>query len=133
MNKWLAIGNLTKDPEKRTTQQGTSVTSFTIACQRKFKNASGTYDADFINCVAWRQTADFIAQYFKRGDKIAVEGSIQSRDYDKDGKRVYVTEANIDGAEFVGSKPKEDKAQQTQLPVDELAEFAPLDDADLPF
>ena len=64
MNKVIITGNLTKDPEKRTTHQGTSVTSFTVAVQRRFKNQDGNYDADFINCVAWRGTADFVTQYF---------------------------------------------------------------------
>ena len=73
MNKAIFTGNLTKDPEKRTTQHGTSVTSFTVAVQRRFKNQNGNYDADFINCVAWRGTADFVAQYFSKGSRIGAQ------------------------------------------------------------
>ena len=122
MNKVILVGNLTKDPEARTTPSGVACTTFTVACQRRFANQQGVREADFINCVAWRQTAEFISRYFTKGRKIGIEGSIQTRTYDaQDGTRRYVTEVVVDNAEFVdsnpGSRPREDSfAGQTPPP-----------------
>lgn len=134
MNKAILIGRLTKDPEKRTTQQGTSVASFSIACQKRVKNAQGTYDADFIDCVAWRATADFISKYFKKGDRIGVMGSIQTRSYeDKDGNKRYATEVNVEEAEFVESKAQKAAPTAEDIFGNELDDFMPAEDNDLPF
>lgn len=105
MNKAILIGRLTRDPDMRTTPQQVAVATFTIAIDRKFKNAGGERQADFINIVAWRQSAEFVGKYFKKGSKIVVVGSIQTRTYDdKDGKKVYVTEVVADEIEFAESK-----------------------------
>lgn len=105
MNKAILIGNLAADPEFRTTPNGISYVSFRIACQRKYTNQQGVREADFISCCAWRQTAEFIHKYFIKGNKIAVEGSIQTRSYDaQDGSKRYVTEVLVDNAEFVTPK-----------------------------
>lgn len=104
MNKAILVGRLTRDPELKTTGSGVSVCSFTIAINRRFKNAEGNYDADFINCVAWRQQAEFISKFFSKGRMVGVIGSIQTRNYDKDGQRVYVTEVVADEIHFVDSK-----------------------------
>lgn len=105
MNKVILIGNLAADPEFRTTPNGISYVSFRIACQRKYANQQGVREADFISCCAWRQTAEFIHKYFIKGNKIAVEGSIQTRSYDaQDGSKRYVTEVLVDNAEFVVPK-----------------------------
>ena len=105
MNKAILIGNLTRDPEARTTQSGVSVTTFTIAVNRRFTNAQGVREADFINIVAWRQTAELCARYLSKGRKVAVEGSIQTRSYDaQDGSKRYVTEIIADSVESVGSR-----------------------------
>ena len=141
MNKVVLVGNLTKEPEKRATPQGVSVTTFTVATQKRFKNANGGYDADFINCVAWRATADFVAQYFVKGSRIGVVGSLQTRSYDdKDGNKRYVTEVVADEVEFCGSKKANSRLDYTsneQPPEtdddifgDELSEIY---DEDLPF
>jgi len=118
MNKVILIGNLTKDPENTTVGNDTSLTKFTIAVQRKFKNSDGEYDADFINCTAWRKTADFISKYFEKGQKIAVVGSIQTRTYeDKDKNKRYATDVVVDEAEFVekksNSKPEKQETDET--------------------
>lgn len=116
MNIAILLGRLTRDPELRTTQSGLSVATFTIAIDRKFKNADGTRTADFISCVAWRQTAEFIAQYFHKGSMIAVEGTIQTRNYeaqDGSGKR-YVTEVIVDAAHFTGNKQDNQSGYQTE-------------------
>ena len=105
MNKAILVGRLTKDPELKTTGSGVSVCSFTLAINRRFKNAEGNYDADFINCVAWRQQAEFISKYFSKGRMVGICGSIQTRTYDReDGQRVYVTEVVADEVSFVDSK-----------------------------
>ena len=113
MNKAILVGRLTRDPELRTTGSGVSVCSFTIAINRRFKNAEGGYDADFINCVAWRQQAEFVAKYFTKGRMIGLCGSIQTRNYDKDGQKVYVTEVVADEVSFVEGKGQGDSPVQT--------------------
>lgn len=135
MNKVILVGRLVKDPEKRTTQNGSSVTSFTVAVNRKFKNADGNYDADFLNCVAWQKTADFVAQYFTKGSPIGVVGSLQTRSYtDKSGIKRYITEILIDDAEFVAKKEndakRENKASEDLL---DWGDMVPADDTELPF
>lgn len=150
MNKAILVGNLTRDPEHRTTPNGVSVTTFTVAVSRRTKNAEGRYDADFINVVAWRSTADFVAKYFQKGSRIGVVGSIQSRSYDdKNGNRRYVTEVVADEVEFAGSKgaggesggytPQREEPKRESQPTadelfgDEISDFEPIPDPELPF
>ena len=104
MNKAILVGRLTKDPELSTTPSGVSNCRFTIAVNRRYKNAEGGYDADFINCIAWRQQAEFLARFFAKGRMVGIVGSIQTRNYEKDGQRVYVTEVVADEISFVDSK-----------------------------
>ncbi len=133
MNKIILIGRLTKDPELKTTNNGTNVCSFTIAVNRKFKNASGNYDADFINCVAWKQSAEFVSKYFAKGRMIAVEGSLQTRSYKaQDGSNRSATEVMVESLDFCGDKPTETKpeAKQEVKPNDGFVE---VDDGELPF
>ena len=93
INKVILVGRITKDPELRKTSSGISTVSFTLACNRRFSNSQGGQDADFINCVAWRQSADFMANYVKKGSLLGVEGRIQTRNYkDQSDRTVYVTE-----------------------------------------
>jgi len=104
MNKVILMGRLARDPELRTTPNGVSVCTFSLAVSRRFKNANGEYDADFISCVAWRQTAEFISKNFTKGRMLGVIGSLQTRNYDKDGQKVYVTEVSVDEAYFAGDR-----------------------------
>lgn len=113
MNKVEIIGRLTKDPEVKLTQNETAFCNFTVAVDRKFKDANGQRQADFINCVAWRQTAQFIQKYFHKGNRIGICGSIQTRSYDKDGKTIFITEVLAEEAEFVETN----KAETTPEPV----------------
>ena len=130
MNKAILIGNLTKDPELSTTTSGVSVTRFTVAISRRFKNAEGEYDTDFINCVAWRNTADFVHKYFRKGQKLAVTGSIQTRSYDaQDGTKRYVTEVVAEEVEFVEKRGSGDNGG-VQKEIDHLE---PIEDDTLPF
>ena len=104
MNQVILIGRLTKDPELRATASNISVCSFTVAVDRRFKT-EGQPTADFINVIAWRQQAEFVAKYFNKGSRIAVTGSIQTRQWDdKDGKRHYATDVVADEVEFCESK-----------------------------
>lgn len=132
MNKAILIGNLTKTPERKTTPNGTAVTTFSVAVQRRFKNAAGGYDTDFINCVAWRALADIISNNFDKGSKIALTGTIQTRSYeDKNGSKRYITEVVAEEIDFIEKKSK----PQNNVPdADALFDdFAPVDDEDLPF
>ena len=100
MNKVILMGRLTRDVEMRQTPNGVS-----IAVNRRFAGKDAQQQADFINCVAWRQTGEFIARYFQKGSMIAVVGSIQSRSWDgNDGKKQYATEVVVDEAYFTGSR-----------------------------
>lgn len=105
MNKALLIGRLTRDPELKSTSTGRNVCQFSIAVNRNFTNANGEREADFINCVVWDKQAENLVKYQKRGNQIAVDGRIQTRNYeDKDGKRVYVTEILANSISFLDSK-----------------------------
>ena len=105
MNKAILIGRLTRDPELRTTPTGRNVCQFSVAVSRTFTNANGEREADFINCVVWDKQAENLVKYQKKGNQIAVEGRIQTRNYDdKDGKKVYVTEILASNISFLDSK-----------------------------
>jgi single-strand DNA-binding protein len=105
MNKVELVGRLTKDPEVKLTSNQTQFCNFTIAVDRRFKDANGQRQADFISCVAWRQTAAFVCRYFGKGNMLAVEGQIQTRTYQaKDGTNRHVTEVVVDNASFTGER-----------------------------
>lgn len=120
MNKVILVGRITKDPEIKLTSNQTEFCQFTVAVDRRFKDANGQRQADFINCIAWKQTAQFIAKYFKKGSRIGLAGSIQTRSYDKDGQKVFITEVVIDEAEFVESTNKADETgkKESEAPVE---------------
>lgn len=104
INRVVLVGRLTRDPEVRKTQTGLSVCSFTLACDRAGKKEEGQQTADFISCVAWRQSADFLNDYAAKGSMIGVDGKIQTRSYEKDGQRVYTTEVLADSVQLLESK-----------------------------
>ena len=144
MNKAILIGNLTRDPEVRTTASGVSVCTFTIAVNRRFANQQGVREADFINIVTWRQLADLCGRYLAKGRKCAVIGSIQTRSYDaQDGSKRYVTEVVADEVEFLnaagdGNRPP--RTDEIPLPPEPAENAMPrsaglqeVDDDELPF
>ena len=105
MNKVILIGRLTRDPELRTIASGNATTSFTVAVNRNFTNQNGEREADFINCVAWRKQAENVAKYCTKGSQVAVEGRIQTRNYDAQyGTKRYVTEVIADNVTFLSSR-----------------------------
>ena len=132
LNKIFIMGRLTRDPELRRTQNGTAVTSFSLAVDRDFKSQSGEKETDFIDVVAWRNTGEFAAKYLAKGRMAAVEGRIQVRDWqDKDGNRRKSVEVVADNVYFADSK-RDSKPQESRT-VDE-PEFDEIeDDGDLPF
>lgn len=105
LNKVLLTGRLTAAPELKTTASGINVTTFSLAVQRNYKNGAGEYDTDFINCVAWRNQADFITRFFDKGQLITVVGALTSRNYeDKNGNKRTAFEVVVDEALFAESK-----------------------------
>lgn len=105
INRVILVGRLTKDVEVRKTTSNISVASFTVAVDRRFSKDNSQQSADFISCVAWRQSADFLGQYAKKGSLVGVEGRIQTRNYDgQDGKKVYVTEVVVDNVQLLSSR-----------------------------
>ena len=141
MNVVCLVGRLTADPELRQTPNGTNVCSFSVAVNRAFANANGERQADFINCVAWRQTAEFIARYFRKGSAICICGSLQTRTWtDNNGNKRYATEVIADEASFV--ERKSESAGRTDnyaapvfnAPISETPKFEEIaGDDDLPF
>ena len=97
-------GRLAADPEQRTTQNGTAVTSFSLAVQRNVKGGDGEYGTDWIDCVAWKGTAEFICKYFQKGQLMAVNGSLQTRSYEKDGVKRKATQVVVQSAYFCESR-----------------------------
>ena len=138
MNKVSLVGRITKDPEVKLTTNQTPYCNFTIAVDRRFKDANGQRQADFISCVAWGQTASFIQKYFRKGNKIGLVGSIQTRSYeDKNGQKRFITEVVVDEAEFVESTNnvvQQNQAETQASPAvsvsETVQEEAPVD---LPF
>ncbi len=140
MNKAILKGNITKDIELKTTTSGVEIVSFTIAVNRNFKNKEGNYESDFINCVAYKQTATFISKYFHKGSKILLEGRIQTRNYDdKEGKKVYVTEVIAENVELIDKKENTENPN-IEVPTNYKSNYEGgndtsivLSDQDLPF
>ena len=141
LNRIILMGRLTRDPEKRYTQNGTPVASFSLAVERDYKEqGSDKRAADFIDIVAWRQAAEFVSRYFTKGRMAVVEGRLQIRDwYDKDGNKRRSAEVIADSIYFGDSKPSrersEDNADESGLPSQPSGGFSDLpdDDGELPF
>lgn len=136
MNRVILLGRLTKDIEVRYTESGTAVGNLTLAVKRKIKNVNGEYESDFINCVCWKEKAEIISKYIKKGDPLLIEGRIQTRSFeDKDGKKKYSTEVAIEHIDFVGTK-KEEKKENPYKDMSvkvEASQQIEITDEDLPF
>ena len=144
MNKVILIGNLVRDVELTTTPSGVSVAKFTLAVNRTFTNSEGEREADYPNIIAWRDLADRCAQYLSKGKKAAVVGMLQTRSYEIEGQKRYVTEVVASEVEFLTPKGE---SQQTAAPHGNAAmggaqrqqghrrqdDLVPIDDDDLPF
>ena len=137
LNHVILQGRLTKDPELRKTQNGISVTTFTLAVDRDFKS-NGQKETDFINCSAWRQTAEFLSRFFGKGRMVLLDGRIEVRSYqDKEGNKRTAWDVVADRVYFGDSKPSEGPNSiqgDIQDGTEAHAEFSEIeDDADLPF
>lgn len=143
MNRVVLVGRLARDPELRTTPSGVSVCNFTVACDRRYTQ-NGERQADFINCIAWRQSGEFVSRYFTKGNRIALEGSIQTRSWDdQNGNKRYATEVVVDHVEFAQSKGEGGFAPQgmpsaapvaaPSAPSGDIDGFMPIEEEDLPF
>ena len=114
INNVVLVGRLTKDPDLRYTASGTAVATFTLAVNRNFTNQSGNREADFINCVIWRKSAETLANYARKGTLLGVTGRIQTRSYDnQQGQRVYVTEVVADNFQLLESRSASENRQQS--------------------
>lgn len=147
LNKIFIMGRLTRDPELRRTQSGTAVTSFSLAVDRDFKSQSGEKETDFIDVVAWRATAEFVAKYFAKGRMAVVEGRLQMRDWtDRDGNKRRSAEVVADNIYFGDSRREgADRGDSFggfnapsggySAPVGGVSDFAEIDeeDGELPF
>ena len=146
LNKWIGMGRLTADPELKQTQSGVSTCTVNVAVQRDYADGSGEKQTDFIGVVAWRQTAEFICKYFRKGSMIAVVGELRTRTYnDKRYPDVkhYVTEVYADKVSFCGGKNESggnndpapaQTAPQAPAQVPNLDDFEQIgNDGDLPF
>lgn len=152
MNKVLLIGNLTRDPEMRSTQSGVAVCNFTIAVNRRFRNQqTGQQETDFLNIVAWRQLAELCGRYLTKGRKVAVVGSIQTRTYEaKDGSKRSTFDIVADEVEFLSPQNQQSSTQSAPgtyttaaskdsgtayapQPHNDFGGFTQVDDEELPF
>ncbi|MBP3034178.1 single-stranded DNA-binding protein [Staphylococcus warneri] len=139
LNRVVLVGRLTKDPEFRTTQNGVSVATFTLAVNRNFKNKNGEQQADFINVVVFRQQAENVNNYLSKGNLAGVDGRIQSRSYEnKEGQRIYVTEVLADSVQFLEPKSNQSNNQSQQQSEQAQSGNNPFDNGaddipDLPF
>lgn len=135
LNKIIIMGRLTRDPELRRTGSGTAVTSFSLACDRDFKSQSGDKETDFIDVVAWKNTAEFVSKYFSKGRMAVVEGRLQIRDWtDKAGNKRITAEIVADNVYFADSKRDSDSAYNARE-YEKNPDFAEIieDDGEIPF
>lgn len=139
MNKICLVGRVTKDIEIRYTTTNIAVANFTLAVNRNYKNKDGNYEADFINCIAFKNGAEYLNKYAKKGDRVAVSGSIQVRNYDaQDGSKRYVTEVITDNTEVLSDKKEATNNQvgqavEEKTPNNVYLDEIELDESDLPF
>ena len=109
LNQIVIVGRLTRDPELRSTEGGKKVTNITLAIPRSFKNMEGTYDTDFIDCVAFENIAENTASYCSKGDIVGVKGRVQSRVVEKEGKKEYLMDIVAEKVTFLSSRKKEEE------------------------
>lgn len=145
-NTVILIGRITKDLELKTTQSGVEYLRLNLAVNRNYKNAKGEYETDFINCTLYRQIAESTAEYCRKGDLVAVKGTIQTGSYEKEGKKVYTTDVVVEKITFLQTKkekeptPELSQAEITKAamneesdPFKDFGSEVQLTDDDLPF
>ena len=134
MNVITLMGRMTSNPELKTTNNGTSVTSFNLAVDRSYTPKGQEKQTDFIPCVAWRNTAEFITKYFRKGQRIAVKGELQQRSYTaNDGSKRNVYEVIVDGAFFCESKAEPSVEMQAAMSGNGFVDMGVVTEEELPF
>lgn len=137
LNHIVLMGRLTRDPELRRTQSGIAVASFTLAVERDYKAEGGEKGVDFVDCTAWRNTAEFAQKYFAKGQMAAVSGRLQSRDWtDKEGGKRRSWEVLVESLYFAGSRSADstsDSRETTATPGPKLEDAQGDEDGELPF
>lgn len=118
MNSIVLTGNLTKDIELRHTKNGVAVATFNLGVRRDYKNENGEYESDFPSCIAYKQTAEYLSKYAKKGDKIEVAGRLQTRTYEKDGEKRYATEVIVEKGSMLNRIEKQ--AEKKANPYEEF-------------
>lgn len=119
MNSIALTGNLTKDIVLRHTTNGVAVATFSIGVRRDYKSESGDYESDFPSCIAYRSTAEYLSKYAKKGDKLEIIGRLQTRTYEKDGKKNYVVEVLVEKAGILTARTKTEPPVEEQLKITE--------------
>lgn len=143
MNEVNILGRLTSEPDMRYLSSGSALVMFTLAVQRSYKNKQGEYDADFIRCKAFGKTAEVLAEYLTKGNRVAVSGEIQTSTYEKEGQTHYATDVSVRQFTFIDSKDKGEKksyekkesggGQPTKDPFESYSDPVDIQDSDLPF
>ena len=136
INRVVLVGRLTRDPELRRTQNGTAVTSFTLAIDNRLKDANGQYTTSFIPCVVWNQQAENCVRFIHKGSLVGIEGRLNQRTYqNKEGNNVQVIEVMCDSVQYLDPKKQEEPSQEAPTPTVENSKTKNVDvpDDDLPF
>jgi len=124
INQVTLVGRLTRDPELKVTTEGTPVTHITLAISRTFRNHNGEVDADFVQCTLWRKSAENTCHYCRKGSIVGITGRLQTRNYEKDGKRVYVTEVIAETVRFLG--PRQAVENEAALKKEDITAALPF-------
>ncbi len=124
-NKSIIMGRMVADPELRKTESGISNCRFSVAVQEDYKNKDGSRDVDYIICVAWRQTAEFLTRYFKKGQPILIDGKLKSRTYEKEGQKHYETYIKVAEVRFAGGSSTNNISDSSDSPSElpDLSDF----------
>lgn len=132
INNVVLVGRLTKKPELKFTTTGTKYTQFSVAVQKKFKNQNGEYESDFINCLMWSTATENFIKFTNKGSLVGIEGRIQTRSYEKDGSKKYITEVVAENFSLLESKKVTESRSNAAQPIEE-SPFTGVSDDDLPF
>lgn len=136
MNSIILVGNLVADPEIRTTQTGVKAARFRLAVQRRFQNAQGVREADFIDCICWRGTAEIAEKYLRKGNSAGVRGSLMTRTYDaQDGTKRWTAEVNVEELQLMrnGNRESAPMPEEPYAPQADSRGFTEVTDDELPF
>ena len=133
INNVVLVGRLTHKADLKFTTNGKNYTQFSLAVQRKFKNQSDEYETDFLNCTLWGKVAENFTKFTRKGSLVGVEGRLQTRNYEKDGRKIYITEVIAENFSLLESKAVTESRQQAPIGNIEQVQFGEVNDDDLPF